>query len=65
MDYNKYPNLISGFDMVSEEDKGYSLLFYLEDFAKLAAQNISLPYFFHTAPLNMDCPNIQSRDRLF
>jgi adenosine deaminase CECR1 len=50
--YNKYPNLISGFDMVSEEDKGYSLLFYLEDFAKLAAQNISLPYFFHTAETN-------------
>jgi adenosine deaminase CECR1 len=50
--YNKYPNLISGFDMVSEEDKGYSLLFFLEDFAKLAAQNISLPYFFHTAETN-------------
>jgi hypothetical protein len=24
----------------------------LEDFAKLAAQNISLPYFFHTAETN-------------
>lgn len=50
--FEKYPDLVSGFDLVAEEDKGYSLLFYLDDFAKMAAQNVSLPYFFHTGETN-------------
>ncbi|CAC5403947.1 CECR1 [Mytilus coruscus] len=50
--FEKYPDLVSGFDLVAEEDKGYSLLFYLDDFAKMAAKNVSLPYFFHTGETN-------------
>lgn len=50
--YEKYPNLVSGFDLVSEEDRGYSLLFFLEDFSKIAVQNLTLPYFFHDGETN-------------
>ncbi|XP_062566443.1 adenosine deaminase 2-like [Saccostrea cucullata] len=50
--HKKYPHLVAGFDMVAEEDLGYSLLFYLRDFVELEVRNESLPYFFHTAETN-------------
>lgn len=50
--HKRYPHLVAGFDIVAEEDHGYSLLFYLKDFAELEVQNASLPYFFHTAETN-------------
>ena len=50
--HKKYPHLVAGFDMVAQEDRGYSILFYLRDFADLEVRNESLPYFFHTAETN-------------
>jgi adenosine deaminase CECR1 len=45
----KYPHMIGGFDLVAEEDKGYSLLFFIDDFAKIHAENKTLPLYLHTS----------------
>ncbi|CAH1784022.1 unnamed protein product [Owenia fusiformis] len=53
--YKKFPELIRGLDMVGEEDKGYTLLFYLEDFIKNydpEAKRNKMPFYFHTAETN-------------
>nr|XP_011449339.2 adenosine deaminase AGSA isoform X1 [Crassostrea gigas]XP_034314737.1 adenosine deaminase AGSA isoform X2 [Crassostrea gigas] len=50
--HKQYPHLVAGFDMVAQEDLGFSILFYLRDFAELEVRNESLPYFFHTAETN-------------
>lgn len=49
---NKYPHMIGGYDLVAEEDRGYSLLFFIEDFAELYEQNKTIPFYFHTAETN-------------
>jgi len=43
----KYPDIVSGFDMVAEEDQGYSLLHFIDDLATDTHDN--MPFFFHTA----------------
>ncbi|XP_052765532.1 adenosine deaminase AGSA-like isoform X1 [Mya arenaria] len=43
----KYPDIVSGFDLISEEDKGFSLLHFIDDFAK--GENQHIPFYFHTA----------------
>ena len=45
--YKKFPNLVVGFDMVAEEDNGYSYLYFLENFASLTSQHKCLPYYLH------------------
>ena len=50
--YKKYPHIVSGYDMVGEEDKGYSLLFFLKDFVDTRDSGESVPLFFHTAETN-------------
>ncbi|KAK3592689.1 hypothetical protein CHS0354_037825 [Potamilus streckersoni] len=47
-----YPNLIAGYDLVAEEDLGYSLMFYQENFQTLLAAHDKLPYFFHAGETN-------------
>ena len=48
----KYPEMVGGFDLVAEEDKGYSLLFFIDDFAKTHAENKTIPLYFHTSETN-------------
>ncbi|WAR17117.1 AGSA-like protein [Mya arenaria] len=43
----KYPDVVSGFDLVAEEDMGFSLLHFIDDLAK--GENQSVPFYFHTA----------------
>ncbi|XP_052769350.1 adenosine deaminase AGSA-like [Mya arenaria] len=47
---NKYPDIVSGFDLVAEEDKGYSLLHFIDDLAE--AGNQSVQFYFHNAETN-------------
>lgn len=46
-----HPNLLSGYDLVAEEDAGHTTLFHLESFLKLdsleKAQNTTLPLYLH------------------
>ena len=48
----KYPDFIGGFDLVAQEDKGYSLLFFIEDFAEAEKDGLNIPTYFHTAETN-------------
>ncbi|XP_013401030.1 adenosine deaminase 2 [Lingula anatina] len=51
----KYPNYIAGFDMVGEEDRGNSLLYYMEDFLKLydnATGESRVPFYLHNGETN-------------
>ncbi|KAK3086871.1 hypothetical protein FSP39_024690 [Pinctada imbricata] len=50
--FKKYPHLVAGYDLVGEEDRGYSLLFFMKDFAKLQDNGTTIPFFFHTAETN-------------
>jgi adenosine deaminase CECR1 len=47
----KYPELISGFDLVGEEDRGHSTLFFLDTWMKRdsleKAYGIVMPFLFH------------------
>jgi len=44
---HKYPDLFSGYDIVGDEDKGNSLLSYIDELLYPSQNNIDLPYFFH------------------
>lgn len=48
----KFPDLVKGYDLVAEEDQGYSLLFYIDEFANVTSQNRNIPFYFHTAETN-------------
>lgn len=48
----RYPDLVGGFDLVAEEDHGYSLLFFIDDFADMYEVNKTIPFYFHTAETN-------------
>ena len=48
----KFPDIVRGFDLVAQEDKGYSLLFYIDDFADVEMLGGNVPYYFHTAETN-------------
>jgi len=53
--YRKYPYHILGFDMVGEEDAGYSQLKYIAELIKLynnATKEMSVPLYFHSAETN-------------
>lgn len=50
--HNTYPNLIAGYDMVGEEDRGYSLIYFMDVFSEMVAQNKHIPYLFHAAETN-------------
>lgn len=45
----KYPHCVLGYDMASQEDKGGSLLFYIEELLDPAQQGVDLPFFFHAS----------------
>ena len=49
---HKHPDIIRGFDLVAEEDRGYSLLFFTEDFAEAETSGRNVPLYFHTAETN-------------
>ena len=48
----KFPDVIRGFDLVSQEDKGYSLLFFIDEFADIEMRGDDVPLYFHTAETN-------------
>ncbi|KAK3606695.1 hypothetical protein CHS0354_004672 [Potamilus streckersoni] len=48
----KYPQLIAGYDLAAEEDRGYSLMFFQEEFLSLLEAHQKLPYFFHAGETN-------------
>ncbi|KAK3592683.1 hypothetical protein CHS0354_037820 [Potamilus streckersoni] len=50
--YQRFPHLIAGYDLVAEEDRGYSLMFFQEEFSTLLAAHHKLPYFFHAGETN-------------
>eukprot|EP00795_Rhopilema_esculentum_P016451 gene16451-7865_t len=45
--HKKYPDLMAGFDLVGQEDRGNPLLYYLNELLIPAAAGESLPYYFH------------------
>lgn len=50
--HDQYPSLVAGYDMVGEEDRGYSLIYFMDVFSDLVAQNIHIPFVFHAAETN-------------
>ena len=49
---NKHPDIVRGFDIVGQEDNGYSLLFFIEDFAEAETNGQTVPLYFHTGETN-------------
>ena len=43
----KFPDYYAGYDLVAQEDTGYSLLHYIEELLQPSQSNKPLPYFFH------------------
>lgn len=47
----KYPDFVVGFDLMGEEDNGYDLIYFIDDFLEIAQEEeklgIDLPYYFH------------------
>ncbi|XP_071956767.1 adenosine deaminase 2-like isoform X2 [Antedon mediterranea] len=43
----KFPDTMIGFDLVGEEDVGYSLNHFINQLLEPANQNVKLPFFFH------------------
>jgi adenosine deaminase CECR1 len=53
----KYPDMISGFDLVGEEDRGHTTLFFLDTWMKRdsleKAYGIKMPFLFHDGESNI------------
>nr|KAG5701004.1 hypothetical protein BaRGS_022715 [Batillaria attramentaria] len=47
--HQKYPTFMVGFDLVGQEDRFHSLIYYIDDLLYPSQQNppVHLPYFFH------------------
>lgn len=43
----KFPGFVVGYDIVGQEDRGGSLLSYIDALLYPSQKGISLPYFFH------------------
>ena len=50
----KYPEILSGFDLVGQEDTGNTLLYYLNELLIPKATGGDLPYFFHAGETNWE-----------
>ena len=50
----QYPDLISGFDLVGQEDTGYSLLHYINELLIPRNTGADLPYYFHAGETNWE-----------
>lgn len=52
----RYPDLLSGYDLVAEEDGGHSTLFHAKSFIKMDSlqkvENVNLPLFLHDGESN-------------
>ena len=48
----KYPQMVQGVDLVAEEDSGYSLLFFIDEFADMHAENKVVPLYLHNGETN-------------
>lgn len=52
----QFPDFFAGFDLVGQEDPGYPLIYYLDQFiasqAEQAKAGVVLPYFFHAGETN-------------
>ena len=44
----KFPQYVCGYDLVGQEDKGHSLLYFLDELLYPSMHDIRLPYFFHS-----------------
>ena len=53
--HNKYPTSLVGFDLVAQEDTGFTLKHYLDILLYPSQQNppVSLPYMFHAGETGM------------
>ncbi|XP_070578977.1 adenosine deaminase 2-like [Ptychodera flava] len=50
--YQKYPDFVSGFDIVKHENLYNPLLFYWEELQMPSNTGVDLPYFFHASETN-------------
>ena len=50
----KYPDLVSGFDLVGHEDPGYTLLHYIKELLAPQSAGEKLPFFFHAGETNWE-----------
>ena len=44
--------MVASYDLVGQEDRGYSLLFFMKAFAKLQDNRTAIPFFSHTGETN-------------
>lgn len=43
-----FPDFLVGYDLVGQEDKGHSLLYFIDELMnQTTAEKLSIPYFFH------------------
>jgi len=50
--YEKYPDNLAGYDLVGQEDTGFSLLHYIDELLLAKKRNRDLPFFFHAGETN-------------
>ncbi|KAL5012098.1 hypothetical protein ScPMuIL_010649 [Solemya velum] len=61
--HQRFPDIVVGFDLVAEEDRGNSLLFYMDEFITQYEENGKrIPNYFHTAETNFPRDLMTSRN---
>jgi len=45
--HKQFPNYMAGFDLVSVEDGGHPLVYFINEFLYPSQTGVDLPYFFH------------------
>nr|XP_006821882.1 PREDICTED: adenosine deaminase CECR1-like [Saccoglossus kowalevskii] len=50
--HSKYPHFMKGFDLVSQEDDGHPLVYFLEELLIPTQAGKDLPYYFHAGETN-------------
>eukprot|EP00794_Sanderia_malayensis_P010998 gene10998-12161_t len=52
--HKNYPSIVSGFDLVGQEDPGNTLLYYAKELLAPSNAGLDLPYFFHAGETNWE-----------
>ncbi len=64
----QYPEIVSGFGLSGEEDKGHTILYYLDDLLEInrlaQRENTPLPYYFHAGETNWPFNNSPDNSHL-